>query len=154
MTEQTLVLIKPDSVQRGLIGRILARFEDKGLQPVAMRMVQPDHSLAAQHYAEHEGRYYYPKLMRFITSSPLVAVVLAGDQAIGVVRNLIGSTDGREAAPGTIRGDLSISGSANLVHASDGPESAAREIALWFPEGTCDWVSCASDWLDAPEVAS
>jgi nucleoside-diphosphate kinase len=151
--EQTLVLIKPDATQRGLVGRILARFEAKGLQIVGLRQVLADRPTAACHYAEHEGRHYYPKLIRFITSAPLVALALAGDDAIAVVRRLVGKTDGRLSEPGTIRGDFSISNSANLVHASDGPESAARELAIWFPDGVLDWQQELVDWLDVKERA-
>lgn len=132
-SQRTLVLIKPDAVERGLVGAILARYESKGLRLVAMDMRHVDVAAADAHYAEHVERDFYPGLRTFITSGPLVALVLEGDQAIEIVRHLNGATDGRRAAPGTIRGDLSMSNQRNLVHASDGPESAVREIALWFP---------------------
>ena len=133
MTQRTLVLLKPDTVRRGLVGEVLSRFEAKGLTIVAMQHRQIDGALADQHYAEHVERDFYPPLRTFVTSGPLVALVLEGDDAIEVVRALNGATDGRKAAPGTVRGDLSLSNRENLVHGSDSPESAAREIGLWFP---------------------
>ncbi|MCB0906208.1 MAG: nucleoside-diphosphate kinase [Nocardioidaceae bacterium] len=133
MTSRTLVLLKPDAVQRGLMGEILGRYEAKGLRVVAMELRTIDASVADQHYAEHVEKAFYPPLRDFVTSGPLVAVVLEGDEAIEVVRALNGATDGRKAAPGSIRGDLSLSNRENLVHGSDSAESAAREIALWFP---------------------
>ena len=133
MTQRTLVLLKPDTVRRGLVGEVLGRFEAKGLTIVAMEHRLIDGELADAHYAEHVERDFYPPLRAFATSGPLVSLVLEGDEAIDVVRALNGATDGRKAAPGTIRGDLSLSNRENLVHASDSPESAAREIALWFP---------------------
>lgn len=132
--ERTLVLIKPDAVRRGLIGEILGRFERKGLRIEAMVLRTMDAELADQHYAEHLDKEFYPTLKEFMTSGPLVAMVLAGDQAIEVVRGMIGATDGRLAASGTIRGDFSLSNRENLVHASDSVDSAKREINLWFPE--------------------
>ena len=131
--ERTLVLVKPDSVARGLVGPIIARYEAKGLTLVALELRTVSTELAAQHYEEHVGRPYYSGLVEFVTSGPLVAMVLEGERAIGAVRLLNGSTDSAVAAPGTIRGDLSLSNSRNLVHASDSPASAEREIALWFP---------------------
>ena len=131
--ERTLVLVKPDSVARGLVGQIIARYEAKGLTLVALELRTVSSELAAQHYEEHAGRPYYPGLVEFVTSGPLVAMVLEGERAVGAVRLLNGSTDSAVAAPGTIRGDLSLSNSRNLVHASDSPASAEREIALWFP---------------------
>ena len=133
-TERSLVLIKPDAVRRGLTGGILARFERKGLVIEALEMRTMDASLADQHYADHVEKAFYPPLKEFMTGGPLVALVLAGDQVIEVVRAMIGATDGRKAAAGTIRGDLSLSNRENLVHASDSPESAQRELALWFPK--------------------
>lgn len=132
--ERSLVLIKPDAVRRGLVGEILARFESKGLRIDAMVSRTMDGDFADQHYAEHVDKPFYPPLKAFMTGGPLVALVLSGDQAIDVVRAMIGSTDGRKAAAGTIRGDFSLSNRENLVHASDSPDSAKREIALWFPE--------------------
>ncbi len=133
MSERTLVLVKPDAVRRGLVGEVLSRFERKGLRIVAMDQRVIDVELADRHYAEHVEREFYPPLREFITSGPLVAMVLEGDQAIAVVRGLNGATDGRVAAAGTIRGDLSLSNRENLVHASDSPESAVREIGIFFP---------------------
>jgi nucleoside-diphosphate kinase len=132
--ERTLVLIKPDAVRRGLVGEIISRFERKGLSIDEMRLRTMDAVLADAHYAEHVDKPFYPPLKEFMTSGPLVAMILSGDQAIEVVRALTGTTDGRKAAPGTIRGDLSLSNRENLVHASDSPESAKREMGLWFPE--------------------
>lgn len=133
VSERTLVLVKPDAVRRGLVGEILARFERKGLAIVALDQRVIDASLSDAHYAEHVEKDFYPAVREFVTGGPLVALVLEGDLAIEVVRSMIGITDGRKAAPGTIRGDLSNSKSENLVHASDSPESAKRELDLWFP---------------------
>jgi nucleoside-diphosphate kinase len=133
MTQRTLVLLKPDTVRRGLVGEVLSRFEAKGLSIVAMEHRTIDGEMADAHYAEHVERDFYPPLRAFATSGPLVALVLEGDEAIDVVRAINGATDGRKAAPGTIRGDLSLSNRENLVHASDSEESSAREIGLWFP---------------------
>lgn len=134
MSQRTLVLIKPDAVRRGLVGQILSRFEAKGLSLVALEQRTIDAAQADAHYAEHVEQPWYPPLREFAISGPLVALVLEGDEAIAVVRLLNGVTDGRQAAPGTIRGDFSLSNRENLVHASDSEESSAREIALWFPE--------------------
>ncbi|MDP3966931.1 MAG: nucleoside-diphosphate kinase [Nocardioides sp.] len=131
--QRTLVLLKPDAVRRGLVGEIVSRLEAKGLSLVAMELRTIDEALADEHYAEHVERDFYPPLRAFVTSGPMVSLVLEGDEAIEVVRTLNGATDGRAAAPGTIRGDLSLSNRENLVHGSDSPESAEREIALWFP---------------------
>ena len=131
--QRTLVLLKPDAVRRGLVGAILSRFEDRGLRIVAMEQRRIDTSIADQHYAEHLERDFYPPLRDFVTSGPLVALVLEGDSAVEVVRGINGATDGRKAAPGTIRGDYSLSNRENLVHGSDSPESAEREIGIWFP---------------------
>ncbi|MGA5303572.1 nucleoside-diphosphate kinase [Nucisporomicrobium flavum] len=132
--ERTLVLVKPDALRRGLLGEILGRFERKGLVIEALELRTMDAGLADQHYAEHVDKAFYPPLKEFMTGGPLAALVLSGDEVISVVRTLVGATDGRKAAAGTIRGDLSLSNRENLVHASDSPESAARELALWFPK--------------------
>ena len=132
--ERSLVLIKPDAVRRGLVGEILGRFERKGLTIERMVLLRMDAALADQHYADHVEKAFYPPLKEFMTSGPLVALVLSGDEVIDVVRAMIGATDGRKAAAGTIRGDLSLSNRENLVHASDSPDSAKRELQLWFPE--------------------
>jgi len=133
VSQRTLVLIKPDAVRRGLLGAVLSRFEAKGLSIVAMEHRTIDGEMADAHYVEHVERDFYPPLRAFVTSGPLVSLVLEGDEAITVVRNLTGATDGRQAAPGTIRGDYSLSNRENLVHASDSTESAEREMKLWFP---------------------
>lgn len=132
--ERSLVLVKPDAVRRGLIGEILGRFERKGLVIEAMVLRTMDAALADRHYADHVEKPFYPPLKVFMTSGPLVALVVSGDEAIEVVRTMVGATDGRKAAAGTIRGDLALSNRENLVHASDSPESAKRELALWFPD--------------------
>jgi nucleoside-diphosphate kinase len=134
MSERTLVLLKPDTVRRGLVGEVMSRFEAKGLNIVRMELRTIDGEVADQHYAEHVERDFYPPLRDFVTSGPLVAMVLEGDEAIAVVRAIAGATDGRKAAPGTIRGDLSLSNRENLVHGSDSAESARRELDLWFPD--------------------
>ncbi|HEU5455278.1 MAG TPA: nucleoside-diphosphate kinase [Nocardioides sp.] len=134
MSERTLVLLKPDTVRRGLVGQVTSRFEAKGLSILRMELRTIDGELADQHYAEHVERDFYPPLRGFVTSGPLVAMVLEGDEAIAVVRSIAGATDGRKAAPGTIRGDLSLSNRENLVHGSDSAESAERELAIWFPD--------------------
>src|SRR5213080_121816 len=134
MSQRTLVLLKPDAVRRGLVGEILSRYESKGLSIVALVQRHIDGALADAHYAEHVERDFYPPLRDFVTSGPLVAAVLEGDEAIEVVRAINGATDGRKAAPGTIRGDYSLSNRENLVHGSDSEESATREIKIWFPD--------------------
>ena len=133
MSSRTLVLLKPDAVRRGLVGNILSRYEAKGLSVVALEMRSIDAAKADEHYAEHVDRDFYPPLREFVTGGPLVVAVLEGDEAVEVVRALNGATDGRKAAPGTIRGDLSLSNRENLVHGSDSPESAERELKIWFP---------------------
>jgi nucleoside-diphosphate kinase len=133
MTEQTLVLCKPDAVARGLVGEIVSRIEAKGLTLGALELRNLDEATARKHYAEHEGKPFFGDLVSFITGGPLVAMVVEGPEAWKVMRTLMGSTNPREAAPGTIRGDLAVELTENLVHGSDGPESAAREIALFFP---------------------
>jgi len=133
--EQTLILLKPDAVQRRLVGRILARFEQKGLSIVALKMMQVSEELARRHYAVHEGKEFYEPLVEFITASPIIACVLEGVDAIATARKLMGATFGRDAAPGTIRGDFGISKRYNLIHGSDSPKSAQFEIALYFGPG-------------------
>jgi nucleoside-diphosphate kinase len=130
--EETLVLLKPDAMQRKLAGEILRRFEDRGLDIRAARLLTVDRELADKHYAEHREKPFFGELVEFITSAPTLALVLAGEGAISVVRTTMGATDPAQAAPGTIRGDLALSMPDNLVHGSDSPESAEREIALWF----------------------
>lgn len=138
--ERTLVLIKPDAVQRRLVGRILARFEARGLQLVALKMIRISETLARTHYAPHEGKPFYEPLIRFVTGGPTVALVVEGKRAIEVVRGMMGPTFGPDAPSGTIRGDFGLSNRFNLVHGSDSPESAAAEIALFFDDAELiDW---------------
>jgi nucleoside-diphosphate kinase len=132
--ERTLILVKPDGYARGLSGEIVARFERKGLTPVALRVMTVSRELAERHYAEHVERPFFGELVEFITSGPLVAMVLEGESAIAAARQLIGATNPLEASPGSIRGDFALETGKNLVHGSDGPESAAREIAIFFPD--------------------
>jgi nucleoside-diphosphate kinase len=132
--ERTLVLIKPDAIQRALAGEILARFEQRGLRVRAANLVLVDRALAEQHYAEHTEKPFFGELVEFITSAPTLALVLEGESAIGVVRTTMGATNPASAAPGTIRGDLALAMPDNLVHGSDSPESAEREIGLWFSD--------------------
>ena len=148
--ERTLILLKPDCVQRRLIGQVIARFEDKALNIVAMKMMRVTPELAKKHYAEHVNKPFYPALEGFITGGPIVAAVIEGLEAIRVVREMLGATSGLKAAPGTIRGDFSSSRQMNLVHGSDGPEAAAREIDLYFrPEEICAYEPAISTWLRA-----
>lgn len=134
MTERTLVLIKPDGVQRRLIGEIISRIEAKGLTVAALELKTVSDELARAHYAEHEGKPFFPSLLEFITSGPVVAAILEGPRAVAAFRQLAGGTDPVEkATPGTIRGDLGLETQFNLVHGSDSPDSAVREIDLWFP---------------------
>lgn len=151
MWERTLVLLKPDCIERRLAGRVIARLEDKGLNIIAMKLLRMTPELARRHYAEHVEKPFYPTLEAFITRSPIAAMIVEGPEAITVVRNLVGSTDGLEAAAGTIRGDFSSSKQMNLVHASDGPESAAREIGIFFSQTeVCPYQPTIQTWLDAP----
>jgi nucleoside-diphosphate kinase len=132
--ERTLILVKPDAFARSLTGEIIARFERKGLRLVALNQMTMPRELAERHYAEHEGKSFYGELVAFITSGPLVAMVLEGEQAVDAARQVIGATDPMRATTGSIRGDYAISVGQNMVHGSDSPESAAREVALFFPE--------------------
>ena len=150
--ERTLILLKPDCVQRRLMGRVIARFEDKGLNIVAMKMMCVTPELARQHYAEHVQKDWYPTLEAFITGGPIVAAVVEGLEAIRVVREMLGATSGLKAAAGTIRGDYSSSRQMNLVHGSDGPEAAAREIGLYFKENEiCAGELTLKPWLRASD---
>lgn len=130
--ERTLVLLKPDAVQRRLVGRIISRIEEKGLKIVGLKMIRVSRELAEKHYAEHREKPFYPELVSFITSAPVVAMVVEGPKAVEVVRKMMGKTNPLEAEPGTIRGDFGLSVTMNLIHGSDSPASAAREIALFF----------------------
>jgi nucleoside-diphosphate kinase len=132
--ERTLILVKPDAFARNLTGEILARFERKGLRIVAMRLLTMDRALAEQHYAEHQGKGFYEELVSFITSGPLVALVLEGESAVVAARQIIGATNPLEANTGSIRGDFAIEVGQNMVHGSDSPESAQREVGLFFPD--------------------
>jgi nucleoside-diphosphate kinase len=146
--QRTLVIFKPDCVQRRLVGAILRRFEAKGLRLAALKLMQVDRALGERHYAEHRERPFFPGLIDFITGGPVVVGVLAGPDAIAVVRTLLGKTNGAEADPGTIRGDFSISKQNNLIHGSDGPETAEREIALWFAPGdVLDYEVAGQQWV-------
>lgn len=151
MTERTLVLIKPDGVQRLLAGRILGRFEERGLKVVGLKLVQIDRPFAERHYAVHRGKPFFEGLIAFITSGPLVALALDGPNAIGMVRSMVGATRPHEAAAGTIRGDLSVETAQNLVHASDSTETAASELALWFAPGELlEYEREIDRWVLAP----
>lgn len=146
--ERTLIIVKPDAVQRGLIGEIIKRFEQRGLRIAGMKLMQISRELAARHYAEHEGKPFFEPLISYITSAPVVVMALEGKSAIEIARNTIGKTKPIEAAPGTIRGDLGMEVGRNLVHGSDGPESAARELALFFDEaGLIDWERSNERWI-------
>jgi len=146
--ERTLVLLKPDALQRRLVGPIIARFEAKGLTIVGMKLLQVPRDLAARHYAEHVGKPFYEELVSFITSAPVIALVVEGPQAIAAVRALMGKTNPFDAAPGTIRGDFGLSVGMNLVHGSDSPAAAVREIPLFFsPEEILTYSMADAAWL-------
>jgi len=146
--ERTLVLVKPDGVHRGLVGQVITRLERKGLKLVAAKMVLPKEDLVQTHYAEHEGKPFYRPLVDFLTSGPVMAMVVEGEGAIAVVRNVVGSTNPATAPPGTIRGDLALTVARNVVHASDSAVSAEREIDLWFPDGDLvDYQRVDESWL-------
>lgn len=150
--QRTLVLLKPDCVQRRLMGEILSRFEAKGLTIVAMKMLRVTPDLSREHYAEHVEKPFYKSLEDFITSAPVVALCVEGLDAIRVVREMLGATNGLQAAPGTIRGDFSSSRQMNLVHASDGPNAAERELKLYFKQGEfCDYAPIATPFLRAQD---
>ena len=150
--ERTLVLAKPDAVQRGLIGEIVSRFERKGLKVVALRLLNVPRDVAERHYAVHAGKHFYAGLVEFITSGPVAAIALEGPDAIATVRRMVGKTMPNEAEPGTIRGDLGISGLRNLIHASDAPETAAAELELWFgTDALVDYRRDVDAWIVAEE---
>jgi nucleoside-diphosphate kinase len=150
--EQTFILFKPDCIQRRLVGRVLARFEEKGLNVVAMKMLQVTPDLSRLHYAEHLAKPFYPALEKFITASPVIAAVIEGLEAIRVVREMLGATSGLKAAAGTIRGDYSSSRQMNLIHASDGADAARREIDLYFKSGEIHSYSpTLTPWLRAAD---
>ncbi len=148
--ERTLVIIKPDAVQRGLIGEIITRFEQRGLKIIGMKMIQITEELARRHYGVHEGKPFFEELIRFITAAPVVVMVLEGQEAIEMVRRTMGATKPLEATPGTIRADYAVSISRNLVHGSDGPETAVKEIGLFFTERELvSWDRCSDAWIFA-----
>jgi nucleoside-diphosphate kinase len=150
--ERSLILFKPDCVQRRLVGRVLSRFEDKGLNVIAMKMMRVTPELSKKHYAEHVQKPFYPALESFITGGPVVAAIIEGLEAIRVVREMLGATSGLKAAAGTIRGDFSASRQMNLVHASDGADAAQREIALYFRPGEiCVYEPTVTPWLRAAD---
>ncbi|HEY2759305.1 MAG TPA: nucleoside-diphosphate kinase [Pirellulales bacterium] len=150
--QRTFIMLKPDAIQRRLAGRILARFEDKGLNVIALRMLRISPELSKQHYAEHVSKPFYPALEKFITGGPVIAGVVEGLEAIRVVREMLGPTSGLKAPSGTIRGDFSSSRQMNLVHASDGSEAAQREIALYFKEADlCSYTPTVAPWMKAPD---
>jgi nucleoside-diphosphate kinase len=150
--ERTFILLKPDCMQRRLLGRILTRFEDKGFNIVAMKMLRITPELSKQHYAEHVSKPFYPALEKFITGAPVVAAIVEGLEAVRVVREMLGATSGLKAVAGTIRGDFSSSRQMNLVHASDGPDAAKREIALYFkPEEITAYEPTITPWLRASD---
>ena len=152
--ERSLVLVKPDGVQRGLVGEIIGRLERKGLKIVGLRLMPVSRALAEEHYAVHAGKPFYPGLVEFITSGPVAAVAVEGPDAIATVRRLVGKTMPNMAEPGTIRGDLGVSGLRNLIHASDAPETAAAELALWFgADGLVDYGRAIDAWIVAEEPA-
>jgi nucleoside-diphosphate kinase len=146
--QTTLIILKPDAVQRGMMGQVLARFEAKGLRVVGGKFIRVTRDLAQQHYAEHAGKPFFESLIGFITSSPVLVLAIRGREAVAVCRKLIGATDGAAAEPGTIRGDLGVSKSMNLVHGSDSQASAERELALWFtPAEIVEWEPSVQPWL-------
>ncbi|MEA2684711.1 MAG: nucleoside-diphosphate kinase [Chloroflexota bacterium] len=148
MSEQTLVLVKPDGVQRGLIGEIIGRMERKGLRVHALKMMKADDALARRHYAEHVEKPFFPGLAEFITSGPLVAMVVAGPSAVATVRQMMGVTDPSKSLPGTIRGDFGLTIGMNLIHGSDSPERAVEEIAIFFqPDEVLDYSRDMERWI-------
>ncbi len=146
--ERTLILLKPDCVQRRLAGAVLTRFEQKGLRLAGLKLVEASRALAEKHYAVHKGKPFYDSLLQFLTAGPTIALVLEGREAVAVARNLIGATDGAKAAPGTISGDFGVSVQNNLIHGSDSVDNAKMEIALWFQPGELvDWQPVDAPWI-------
>ncbi|HEX5242881.1 MAG TPA: nucleoside-diphosphate kinase [Tepidisphaeraceae bacterium] len=146
--ERTLIILKPDAVQRGLIGQILTRFENKGLQIVGMKLMQISTKLAETHYEPHRGKPFYAGLVKFMTSSPVVVLAIEGRDSIAICRKMMGATFGSKAEPGTIRGDFGVSNSFNLIHGSDSPESAQRELGLFFQAGELlEWQPASRGWV-------
>src|SRR5947207_4225063 len=146
--ERTLIILKPDAVQRGVCGEIISRFEKKGLQLIGMKMMKISTQLAETHYEPHRGKPFYTGLVKFMTSSPVIVLALKGKDAINIARKMMGATFGSKAEPGTIRGDFGVSNSSNLIHGSDSPESAQRELGLFFkPEELLDWSPASQGWV-------
>ena len=145
--ETTYVMIKPDGVQRGLISEIIGRFERKGLKLVGLKAMVPTEEIARSHYDVHKERPFFPGLIKFVTSGPVVCMAWEGVEAIAVARKLIGATNGRNADPGTIRGDFGMDMGYNMIHGSDGEDTAAAELALWFPEGVMEWTQDGQRWV-------
>jgi nucleoside-diphosphate kinase len=152
--ERTLVVLKPDAIQRGIAAEILGRFERRGLRIVALRLLKVERAMAEKHYAVHKGKFFYDDLVKMITASPVLAFVLEGPNAVAVVRAMVGATRPHEAAAGTIRGDYALVGLRNLVHASDAPETAASEVALWFPEGVVEYTRDVDRWMSEDKAPS
>ena len=152
--QRTLVILKPDAVQRGISGEILARFERRGLRIAALRLLKVDRAMAEKHYDVHKGKFFYEDLVKVISASPVIAFVLEGPNAIAVVRAMVGATRPHEAAPGTIRGDYALVGLRNLVHASDAPETAESEIKLWFPDGIVSYRRDVEKWMSEDTAPS
>ena len=154
MSERTLVILKPDAVQRAIAAEILSRFERRGLRIVALGLLKVDRAMAERHYAVHKGKFFYDDLVKTITASPVIAAVLEGPNAIAVVRAMVGATRPHEAAPGSIRGDYALVGLRNLVHASDAPETAVSEIKLWFPDGVLEYARDIDRWMSEDKAPS
>jgi nucleoside-diphosphate kinase len=151
-SERTLILVKPDAVQRGLMGEIISRFERRGLHPVAIKLMQVTGDIAERHYNEHRDKPFFGGLVDFITSSPVLAMVWEGPGAVAMVRSMMGATDPASSGPGTIRGDLAVSLAMNVVHGSDSPESAAREVAIFFSDDELlDWENSSAEWVLAED---
>jgi nucleoside-diphosphate kinase len=145
--ERTFIMIKPDGVQRGIVGEVIARFERKGFKIVASKMMAPNQEFFEKHYADLKGKPFFNGLVKYMCTSPVVALVFEGLGAAAEGRKLLGATKPSDSAPGTIRGDLCMEVGRNIVHGSDSPESAKKEIELWFPEGVCDWTMAAQKWV-------
>ncbi len=146
--ETSLIILKPDAIQRGLMGRIISRFEEKGLQIVGAKLMHISQELAAKHYADHASKPFYPGLVKFMTSSPVLVLAIRGNGAVTICRNLMGATFGSKAAGGTIRGDFGVSNSFNLIHGSDSPEAAVRELGLFFKDGeVLDFARAGDAWV-------
>ena len=152
--QRTLIILKPDAVQRAIVGELIARFERRGLRLAAMRLAKVDRALAEKHYEIHKGKFFYEDLVKTISAAPVVAAVLEGPNAIAVVRAMVGATRPHDAAPGTIRGDYALVGLRNLVHASDAPETAEAEIKLWFPDGVVAYSRDVEKWITEDKAPS